>query len=414
MRSSKGTGKAKPKAEPPEQVEEAGKAKPGKKPPARMKTTPGKAKPEPPVPASSETSSLVDSDYNRKKLHKKGVNLMADEKLEEACEVFEQALRIDPDNVETLLKLGYARFHLDQHIEALKAYDRVLEIDVTHPEAWNLKSLVDYEQKSYSKALEAVENAVESDPTYGMAWYNKACYLSLLSQVPESLEALKRSIEIDVKNARKAVKDRDFVNVRVEEGFRRIIEVVVLESIRQGYHTIGAIVWTTFLNKVDAEEALTKLLEKGLIVKHEKREGFHRIPTYDLAKKIADRVTTEKRGFLGLTRKKMPGSVQNLRLLGESVQIAKASIEEEDVEKTLSSLEAFVDPQKCGPLMIGQFFEEHRDIRLWKVRLDHRGRDYLLEHKERMLNILDNIGVTVTKKMRDGTEEAAHSPERSQ
>ena len=366
----------------------------------------------PPAKLDGSGSSLVDSDYNRKKLYKKGVNLMADEKLEDACEAFEQALRIDAGSVETLLKLGYARFHLDQYIEALKAYDRVLEIDVTHPEAWNLKSLVDYEQKNYSKALEAVENAVESDPTYGMAWYNKACYLSLLNQVPESLEALKRSIEIDVKNARKAVKDRDFVNVRIEEGFRRIIEVVVLESIRQGYHTIGAIVWTTFLNKVDAEEALTKLLEKGLIVKHEKREGFHRIPTYDLAKKIADRVTVEKRGFLGLTRKKISGSLHNLRLLSESVQIAKTSIEEEDVEKTISSLEVFIDPRGCGPMMIEQFFEEHRDIRLWKVRLDHRGRDYLLEHKGRMLSVLDNIGITVTRKMRE--DEPAHSPDKPQ
>lgn len=354
---------------------------------------------------SDAARDITDPDYARKKLHKKGVNLMADEKLEEACEVFEQALRIDSDSVETLLKLGYARFHLDQHIEALKAYDRVLEIDVSHPEAWNLKSLVDYEQKNYSKALEAVENAVESDPNYGMAWYNKACYLSLLSQVPESLEALKRSIEIDVKNARKAVKDRDFVNVRIEEGFRRIMEVVVLESIRQGYHTLGAIVWTTFMDKSDAEGAITKLLEKGLITKHEKREGFHRIPMYDLSKNIADRVTVEKRGFLGLTRKKFPGSVQNLRLLSESVQVAKMSIEEEDVKKTMSSLEVFIDPKRCGPLMIEQFFEEHRDIRLWKVRLDHRGKDYLLEHKEKMLSVFDNIAVTVTKKLRESVQD---------
>ena len=260
-------------------------------------------------------STLTDPDYNRKKLYKKGINLMADEKLEEACDVFEQALRIEPDNVETLLKLGYARFHLDRYREALEAYDKVLDIDVTHPEAWNLKSLVDYEQKNYAKALEAAENAVESDPTYGMAWYNKACYLSLLNEVPEALEALKRSIEIDVKNARKAVKDRDFINVRIEEGFRRIIEVVVLESVRQGYHTVGAIVWTTFLSKVDTEEALGKLIEKGLLVRHEKREGFHRIPTYDLAKQLADRVTTEKRGFLGLTRKKFTGSIQGLKML---------------------------------------------------------------------------------------------------
>ncbi len=351
-----------------------------------------------PIPASG---SLTDSDYNRKKLFKKGVNLMADEKLEDACEVFEQALRIDPNNVETLLKLGYARFHLDQYPEALESYDKVLEIDVTHPEAWNLKSLVDYEQKNYAKALEAVENSVESDPNYGMAWYNKACYLSLLNQVPESLESLKRSIEIDVKNARKAVKDRDFTNVRIEEGFRRIIEVVVLESIRQGYHTLGAIVWTTFLGKDDTAEALVKLQEKGLIVKNEKREGFHRIPVYDLAKKVADNVTVEKRGFLGLTHKKLPGTIQVFRIMAESVHVAKTSIEEEDVKKTISSLESFTDPKKCGPIMIEQFFEEHRDIRLWKVRLEHRGKEYLMEHKERMLTVLDNINVSITRKIRE-------------
>jgi hypothetical protein len=81
-----------------------------------------------------------------------------------------------------------------------------------------------------------------------MAWYNKACFQSLLNQVPESLESLKRSIEIDVKNARKSMRDRDFLHVRTEEGFKRIEEVVVLESIRQGYHTIGAIVWTTYID----------------------------------------------------------------------------------------------------------------------------------------------------------------------
>ena len=147
----------------------------------------------------------------------------------------------------------------------------------------NLKGLVHYEQKKYAKALDSVEKAIESEPTFGMAWYNKACFLSLINQIPESLEALIRSIEIDVKNARKAVKDKDFVNVRIEEGFKRIVEVVVLESIKQGYHTIGAIVWTTFLDKADALDALAKLVEKGLIVKHLKNQGFNKIPIGSIA-----------------------------------------------------------------------------------------------------------------------------------
>ena len=349
----------------------------------------------------SEETSLVDPDYNRKKLFKKGVNLMADERLEEAANIFEQALRIDPNNIETLMKLGYARFHLEEYNDALKIYDKILDIDVTNPEAWNLKALVHYEQKNYSKALDAVEKAVESDPTYGMAWYNKACFLSLVNQVPESLEALKRSIEIDVKNARKSIRDKDFTNVRIEEGFKRIVEVVVLESIRQGYHTVGSIVWTTFLDKVDAENALRKLLEKGLIVMNEKREGLSKIPIYDLTSDVAEKIGKEKKGLFGITKKQLPKPVKNLKEISQAIQAVKESIEEENVEKTIEIFEEFIDPTKSGEQMIEQFFEEHREIRLWKIRLKDRGADYLIENKSKMLNLFDNVEVTITKKLRN-------------
>jgi tetratricopeptide (TPR) repeat protein len=349
----------------------------------------------------AEETSLVDPDYNRKKLFKKGVNLMADEKLEEAAVIFEQALRIEPDNIETLLKLGYARFHLEEYGNALKIYDKILDIDVTNPEAWNLKALVHYEQKNYSKALDAVEKAVESDPTYGMAWYNKACFLSLVNQVPESLEALKRSIEIDVKNARKSIRDKDFANVKIEEGFKRIIEVVVLESIRQGYHTLGPIVWTTFLDKVEVENALRKLLEKGLIVQHEKRDGLSKIPLYDLTAEVAERLGKEKKGLFGITKKQLPKPVKNLKILSQAIQAAREAIEEKDVEKTMEIFDEFINPAKSGEQMIEQFFEEHREIKLWKIRLKDRGTDYLIENKDKMINLLDNIEVTITKKLRN-------------
>jgi len=348
-----------------------------------------------------KNTSLVNPDYNRKKLFKKGINRMADEKLEEAVELFQQALRIDPDNVETLIKLGYARFHLDDHNEALTIYDKVLDIDVTNPESWNLKGLVYYEQKKYAKALDAVEKAIESDPTYGMAWYNKACFLSLLNQVPESLESLKRSIEIDVKNARRSIRDFDFRNVRIEDGFKRIQEVVVLESVRQGYHTIGAIVWTTYLDKIDAETALRKLLEKGLLVQNEKRDGLSRIPIYDLAPNVADRISKERKGLFGITRKTLPRPIKNLKELSQAIQSVKEAIEEEDVEKTINNFDEFTDTAKSGEQMIEMFLEEHREIRLWKIRLKDRGKDYLINNREKMLVLFDNIEVTITKKLRN-------------
>ncbi len=361
----------------------------------------------------SPKRDLVDPSYNLKKLYKKGVNLMADERLEDAIDVFEQALRIDPDNVETLIKLGYARFHLDDHNSSLKIYDKVLDIDVTNPEAWSLKALVHYEQKNYSKALDSVEKAIESDPTYGMAWYNKAAFLSLLNQVPESLEALKRSIEIDVKNAKASVKDKDFMNVRIEEGFKRIYEVVVLESVRQGYHTLGAIIWTTFLDRADAETAIKKLLEKGLLVQNEKRDGLSKIPVYDLAPNVADKMGKKRRGLFGITKKQLPRPIKNLKELSNAIQTTREAIEEEDVMKTISMFDEFIEPKRSGAVMIENFFDEHREIRLWKIRLKDKGVDYLIDNKTKMLNLLENVEVTITKKLRDEIS-PNYSAERSQ
>ena len=233
-----------------------------------------------------------------------------------------------------------------------------------------------------------------------MAWYNKACFLSLVNQVPESLEALKRSIEIDVKNARKSIRDKDFTNVKIEEGFKRIVEVVVLESIRQGYHTMGAIVWTTFLDKADAQDALRKLLEKGLIVQNEKRDGLSKIPIYDLTTEVAERMRTKKKGLFGITKKQLPKPVKNLKEMSQAIQSVREAIEEENIEKTMEIFEVFIDPTKSGEQMIEQFFEEHREIRLWKIRLKDRGVDYLIENKAKMLILFDNVEVTITKKLR--------------
>ena len=317
--------------------------------------------------AKKTETSLVDPTFNRNKLFSKGINRMADEKLEDASHLFEMILRINKNDVDALLKLGYCRFHLEDYTESMRAYDKVLDIDVTNADAWNLKSLVYYERKVYGKALDCADKAIDSDPTFGMAWYNRACYLSMENQIPESLDALVRSIEIDVKNAKRAVKDKDFMNVRLEEGFKRIVEVVVIESLRQGYHTIGSIVWTTFLDKEDVIKCLTRLMQKGLVVKHEKRQVWSTIDTYDLIPEMANKIGTMKRGMLGIPSKSLPKPVKTLKNLAEAIQLIKSSIEEENVEKTIEYCNLFIDTEKCGQEMIDDYLEEHREVRLIKI-----------------------------------------------
>ena len=347
----------------------------------------------------SETS-LVDPDYNRKKLFSKGINLMADEKLEDASRVFELILRSNPNDVDALLKLGYSRFHLEDYSESMRAYDKVLDIDVTNADAWNLKSLVYYERKTYAKALDCADKAIDSDPTFGMAWYNRSCYLSLENQIPESLDALVRAIEIDVKNAKRAVKDKDFMNVRFEEGFKRIVEVVVIESLRQGYHTLGSIVWTTFLDSEDVLKCLDRLMKRGLVTKHETRKVWSTIDTYDLIQEMANKIGTTKRGILGIPKKSLPKPVKNLKELAEAIQLMKTSIEEEELEKTIEYCNIFINQEKCGQEMIDEYLEEHREIRLFKIRLKDKGIDFLKDNKKKMLAMFDNMEISVTKKLR--------------
>ena len=344
--------------------------------------------------------SLVDVDYTSKKLFSKGINLMADEKLEDASHIFQQILRINPNNVDALLKLGYARFHLEDYTESMRAYDKVLDIDVTNADSWNLKSLVYYERKSYGKALDCADKAIDSDPTFGMAWYNRACYLSMLSEVPQSLDALIRSIEIDVKNAKRAVKDKDFMNVRLEEGFKRIVEVVVIESLRQGYHTIGSIVWTTFLDKEDVLKCLDRLMRKGLVVKHEIRKVWSAVDTYDLVPEMANKIGVTKKGILGIPKKSLPKPVKDLKNLAEAIQLIKTTIEDDELEKTIEYCNLFINPEKCGQEMIEDFLEEHREIRLFKIRLNDKGLDFLLDNKKKMLALFDNMEIDVMKKLR--------------
>ena len=347
-----------------------------------------------------DETSLVDPAFNRNKLFSKGINRMADEKLENASHIFEMVLRINPNDVDALLKLGYCRFHLEDYTESMRAYDKVLDIDVTNADAWNLKSLVFYERKVYGKALDCADKAIDSDPTFGMAWYNRSCYLSLENQIPEALDALVRSIEIDVKNAKRAVKDKDFMNVRLEEGFKRIVEVVVIESLRQGYHTIGSIVWTTFLDKEDVIKCLTRLMQKGLVVKHEKRQVWSTIDTYDLIPEMANKIGTIKRGMLGIPSKSLPKPTKSLKSLAEAIQLIKSSVEEEEVEKTIEYCNLFIDTEKCGQEMIDDYLEEHREVRLIKIRLKDKGLDFLQDNKKKMLSMFENMEISVTKKLR--------------
>ena len=349
----------------------------------------------------SSREDVKGSDFAKKDLYKKAVNQMASEKLEEAIHTFDLALRIDSAYVDAWIKKGYCHFHLDDYAQAIASYDRALQVDVSNAEAWNMKGLAYYKMKNYEKAIECCEKAIDINPNEGMAWYNKACYLSLTGKIDESLDALKRAIEIDISYAKKAVKDRDFENARGEMMFRRIIEVVVLEAIRVGYDVVGKMVWITGMDREDIEEAINNLLLKGLIIRKEKRGlGFGKDESYALAKQLAEKIGIEKERPFGGKPKEVSGPMLQLKDLSEHLAKTKHAVEKGDLPSASSDISKLIDPREFGNILIENFFEEHRDLRVYHIRMKDKGQDYLNANKGNIIELLSNVEAKVNEKIR--------------
>ncbi len=327
---------------------------------------------------------ITEDDIRKVNLYKKGVSKMSEEKFEEAIKTFDLALRIDPHFVDAIVKKGYSHFNLNEYNIALTFFDQALEISINDPEVWNLKGLVYYKSKNYEKAINCCEKAIDLNPNISMAWYNYACYLTLNGKISEGMEALKKSIELDISNAKKAVKDKDFINAHMEEDYKRIIEVVILESIRQGNDYLGKIIWVTGLDREEIQDATTRLANKGLLFKNIKRSFTRNDEQYELTQELIAKVGMEKRtsskSFEG--NKKIFLSTQQLKDISKILNDASEYAERSESNLLINSIDKLLNPILHGTLILDNFFEEHRELRLFNSRLREKGQEYLNLHKE--------------------------------
>jgi tetratricopeptide (TPR) repeat protein len=328
-------------------------------------------------------------------LYNTGINHMANEKLTDAIRCFELSLRIDPHFVNAWIKKGYAHFHLGEYGVAISCYDNALDVDINNFEAWDLKGLAHYRMNNLLKAIECCEKSIDINHNNGMSWYNLSCYLVLDGRIDDGMEALKRAIEIEISYAKRAVRDKDFENAKAEEGFRRIIEVVVLEAIRHGYDYSGKIIWITGMDQVEVDDALLRLSMKGLVIRKEKKNFFNKEEYFELSREIASKVGTIKRsGFMGKSREVSP-PVQQLKDISEILSKTRESVEQGDVQLTIGYFDKLINPSIHGSTMIEKFFNEHRDLRLYQNRLKDKGQEYLNSHKSDFIKLMIEIDTKV-------------------
>jgi tetratricopeptide (TPR) repeat protein len=90
----------------------------------------------------------------------KGQTLLNLNNLEEALDQFDEALRLDPRNIEAWIKRGTALERLQRVDEAITAYDQAIAVDGSTATAYLFKAGVYNRQKKYAEALQCYEKAL--------------------------------------------------------------------------------------------------------------------------------------------------------------------------------------------------------------------------------------------------------------
>ena len=178
---------------------------------------------------------------------RKGFELQKSQNIDEAIRCYDNALELDPSNVQAWNDKGWMFMRRKEYDKALQFLDRAIRIDPNYSYSWynkgvSLRNLgkTDEAIRCYDKALaisptattysdkahaiissgknlevanSALDLALKIDPTHPMANYNKACVLSLLGNVDDSLKFLEKAITLSDKYREMAKHDKDFASL---------------------------------------------------------------------------------------------------------------------------------------------------------------------------------------------------------
>lgn len=118
-------------------------------------------------------------------------------------------------------RLLYKRGHLQ---DARRLYEETLKLEPDNVEALNNLGVIYLHEKDFLAARSSFEKAVRLNPDYVDPHYNLACIHSLSGEVRQSIINLKKAVLLDPSVREWARKDADLKNLRATPEFKEIIK----------------------------------------------------------------------------------------------------------------------------------------------------------------------------------------------
>ena len=133
-------------------------------------------------------------------LTKKARKAFKNKDLIEAIDLFEEALEIEPDDIDAHEALATACYLAQDHPGAIKHFNRLTQLKPRDSTAWvNLGAIRNLRQE-YQEAIKALRNGIQRDGKNAEAYYNLGIAQKGLAQTSMAVSAYREAVRLDPDN----------------------------------------------------------------------------------------------------------------------------------------------------------------------------------------------------------------------
>ena len=148
------------------------------------------------------TTTFAQNNNDASSLIKEGVQLNNDRKYSEAIEKYNQALKIDPENLYADYQLAYSLFALNKGKEAIPYLEKVIKANSPiNAAAYDLLGNIYDKDNQTEKAIEAYKEGIKLKPDYQRLYYNLGLVYFRVKRYAEAEKYAIEAIKLDPKHA---------------------------------------------------------------------------------------------------------------------------------------------------------------------------------------------------------------------
>ncbi|MGE0708970.1 MAG: tetratricopeptide repeat protein [Planctomycetota bacterium] len=247
----------------------------------------------------------------------RGLDLLKARKYAEALEAFQESLKYDPGDYNTLFHVGQT-YHFQGDLKnAVVWYSKTIDALPGHHMAYHNRGVAYTALRELPKALKDLDEAVQLDPRYAQGWHSRAGVFLLLGKDGEAIEDCTQAIARAPKFA-SAYHTRALARMRL--GLAKEAEE---DLVKANELVPGVAGWVFHQGVAESRQGKLKpaleTIERALAMKAEGPGGRKQRPLDDFLRARAISTRGELRWLLGDTKQGLADELEAAKLTPEHV-----------------------------------------------------------------------------------------------